>query len=521
MLRDVPVETLRHARRVHYEKLGYTPKLGQRLFDDAVDSGKRFVGYFAPPQDGKSYHTAKHIGPYLMIPGTHVWLVGATYQDAAKEFGYLWADLHQIKGVAFRRKYFDIRGGNMHIELKNESWVTVISAENPENLRREQLDVVVLCEASKLNENLYDRYVYARIERRGGRVIVPTTHKGFGWVWTDFGVRAMPMLPGSGQWGPWQDVPGGAVRAKTGGDPNPTYDPESWAIQVSYVEEFGDVLHRGEYTPEQIAKARLRLPPPMFAEQFGGEACSYTGLVYPFTPLRHECDPFPIPTHWPIVVGYDHGAGGGSDPTAILLAAVAPDGTYYWFREIFDTQLRAVAQRATLLRVALGGRVPAMLYRGRDAKQAGRELLDAGFPNSYAPDGSVDARIIRMTALMQEGKWKLFRGCCPNLRREIGEYQWDEKHPGKPKDGNDHALEGAGYATLASVERPAATGVGAEAGETPEARLQRMLRDRLWKGWVAECDRQAQRTGQHAMLRVLDPNPFRASRTDTATLRAV
>ena len=74
----------------------------------------------------------------------------------------------------------------MHIELYNGSWIQVISAENPENLRREQLDVVILAEASKLNENLYDRYLYARVEKRHGIVLVPTTHKGYGWVYDKF-----------------------------------------------------------------------------------------------------------------------------------------------------------------------------------------------------------------------------------------------------------------------------------------------------------------------------------------------
>jgi len=321
----------------------HVPKLGQRLFDEAVDSGKRFCSYFAPPQDGKSFHIARHVGPYLMLPDVHGWVVASTYQDGSKEFGYIYQDLAAL-GIlrAARRKHFDIRGGNMHIELKNGSWIQVISAENPENLRREQLDFVILAEASKLTGNLYDRYLYARVEKRRGKVFVPTTHKGYGWVYEDFRLPSLAVKEKSWAWGSWKD----GQREKIGGEPNPDYDPDYWSCQVSYVPEFGDVFHAGEYAPEVIAKARRRLPVPMFAEQFGGEAASYAGLVYPFDPAVHECDPFEIPRDWTHVVGYDHGAGGGSDPTAITFGSYSPDGTLFWWNELFDTAVHSVTERA-------------------------------------------------------------------------------------------------------------------------------------------------------------------------------
>lgn len=494
---------LANGRKTWYRSLGHTPKLGQQLFDEAVDSGKRFVSLFTPNQDGKSYHIAKAVGAYLLLPEIHIWLVGPTYKDASKEFFYLETDLIAMGVKKQARTWHRNILGDMRIELKNGSWVEVISTENPENLRREQLDVVVLCEASKLPADLYQRMLYSRVERRRGKCLVPTTHKGYGWVWDAFALPSMPVLPRSFTWGPWE----GNRRVPLGGTPNPAYDSEYWSCQVSYVEDYGEVLHTGEYLPEVIAKARVRLPPPMFAEQFGGEAASYAGLVYPFDPTRHECEPFDIPRDWTHVVGYDHGAGGGSDPTAILLGSYAPDGTLYFWREIYDTESRAVSARAGMLKMALDGR-EATIMRGRDAKQIGKELSEAGLPSGYPHEADIGARLIRMTSLMQENRWKLLRGRCPNLKRELLAYEWDEARVGKPKDGNDHALEAAGMASLAPVSLPDVSTGLAPMSEDAASLADRILRDRLWGEW--KKDRKAEQEARSGALvdDLFDPDPL-------------
>jgi len=521
-LSDYPPDFLALGRANWYAKLDppYVPKLGQRLMDEAVDAGKRFVSYFAPPQDGKSYHIARSVGSYLMLPDTHLWIVGATYQDASKEYGYLYQDLAGLGLLrTARRKHFDIRGGNMHTELRNGSWVQVISAENPENLRREQLDVVILAEASKLTENLYDRYLYGRVERRRGKVFTGTTHKGYGWIWQDFAVPSFPMKPKSGIWGPWKD----GRREILAGEPNPDYDPDYWSCQVSYVPEFGDVLHTGEYPPEVIEKARRRLPAPMFAEQFGGEAASYAGLVYPFDPTVHECEPFEIPRDWTHVVGYDHGAGGGSDPTVIVFGSYSPrtalftrqDGglafsqgeTLYWWGEIFDTEVHSIRQRAGYIKSKLNGR-NAIIMRGRDQKQVAKELLDEGLFSSYSTDPEVTARIIRMTELLQTRKMKFMRGRVPNGKREILAYEWDEKNPGKPIDRNDHWLEAAGYASLAPVDIPEATVPDENLGETIEQRVERMRTKLVWGEWQKERREAEDRATGRSLESIFEPNPL-------------
>ena len=508
MLADISRADLAYARSVWYRQLDYHPKLGQRLLDEAVDSGKRFCGYFTPPQDGKSFGIAKHAGGYLIVPETHIWIVAPKYEDGAKEFMYLYDDLAVTRQLGSAlRKHHDVRGGNMCVELRNKSWVQVVSiSEGSDNLRKEQVDVVIFAEASKLPANPLPG-MFSRLEKRRGLAFWPSTHKGYGWMWDEVAVRSMPVKPKTGAWGPWEH----GRREILHGETNPDYDPEYWSCQVSYVPEFGNVLHQGAqdtgFTHEQIARARLRLPPPMFAEQFGGEAASYQGLVYPFDPTKHECDPFDIPRDWTHIVGYDHGAGGGSDPTAILLGSYSPDGTLYFWREIYDTEIRAVSARAGMLRTALSGR-SATIMRGRDAKQVAKELSDAGFASSYPRESEISARLIRMTSLMQENRWKVFRGRCPNLKREILAYEWDEKNPGKPKDGNDHALEAAGMASLAPVALPDASTGRVPLSEDADTLSDRILRDRVWGDWKKEQQAEAEARRWADADDLLNPNPL-------------
>lgn len=509
LLADQPPDLVRAARENYYEALGHVPKLAQRMLDNAVDAGYRHIGLFTPPQDGKSYHIAKHVGAFWVFPGTHIWIVAPTYEDGSKEFGYIygdWARLGLLRTA--RSKHFDTRGGNMRVELKNESWVQVITAKDQENLRREQLDVVVYAEASKLDENLHNRYVYSRVEKRRGKTYYPTTHKGYGWVYTDVRCRSLPVKDRSWTWGPWRrDPEGGMSRERIGGEANPDYDPAYWSVQVSYVPDFGEVLHEGEYSAETISQAKARLLPQFFAEQFGGEACSYAGLVYPFDPAWHECDVFPIPDSWSHVVGYDHGAGGGADPTAVIFGSYAPDGTLYVWHEIYGHAQQSIAAYASMIRIVLRGKVPQFIMRGRDAKQVGTEMLQAGMNTMFPVETTIEARVVRLGQLFMLRKIKILRGRCPNLKRELLNYEWDDKRIAKVREyQSDHALEALGYLSLAPVSLPVGPMPNAYGEHLSLADRQR--RDLLWGEYRKARTEEAEQAEYRRFMRMVDPDPL-------------
>lgn len=426
-----------------YAALGYTPRLSQRLLDSAADSGKRFLGYFAMPRAGKSFGAAKHVGPSLLLPDYHIWIVAPNYQLGSKEFSYIHTDLAELDLLKHASSiHTDTRGGDMFISFPWGSFLQVVSADNPSSLRAEELDALILAEASALKPEIFERHLLARVEKRHGKVLVPTTPKGYNWVYEKFRVPSLEKI--QFEYGEWKD----GIRERLGGEPNPQYDPLFWSIVVSATEEYGDVLETGVYEPDTIQRARKLMPPEIFREQFGGDFSSYAGLIYHFDPAFHECEPFPIPDHWTHIVGYDAGA---NDPTAIMFGSYDPKGTLYWWGEIYTKGLSA-AEYAALLKRMLGEKRPSAIMIDPSAAQVRIELSKCGVITSTPQHRQIEARITRMTALMRGHQFKVLKGTCPNFVRELYSWEWDENIPGKPRNGqSEHALDAAGYASLATV----------------------------------------------------------------------
>ena len=348
--------------------------------DEAADNGKRFLALFAFPQFGKSYGAARHVEIDLLKPDNHGWIVAPKYEMGSKEFGYIYQDFLNTDVLKLAsKKSFDIRGGNMLIEFPWGSWVKVVSADNPDSLRMEQLDWVILSEASALPRNIYERYLYARVELRKGRVLVPTTPSGYNWVYDAFRIPSLPTL--GYEYGPWD----ANIRLRLGGTPNPRYDESYWSAVVSAVPDCGDILEPGVHNQEAIDRARRLLPHQTFVEQFGGDFASYAGLIYHFDPIEHQIEPFAIPENWTHVVGWDHGA---DNPTAILFGSWAPDGTIYWWDEIYTAGLSA-CEYAALVHGKLGEKAPTAIVIDSSAKQVRIELLRVGMTTTTPYDKQI------------------------------------------------------------------------------------------------------------------------------------
>jgi hypothetical protein len=245
------------------------------------------------------------------------------------------------------------------------------------------------------------------------------------------------------------------------------------------VPEYGDILEPGIYDAETIARARRTMPLPFFKEQFGGDFSSYAGLIYPWDPRTMLVDRFPIPEDWIHVVGWDHGTR-DINPTAVMLGSYSPKGVLYWWGEVYEGQ-KSVKDYYRKLHHRLQGthstKVLRALSTDPSANQVRIELAAMGVVSTYPVEKHIDARIIRTTQMMLDGKWKILKGTCPNLEREVNSWEWDEKNPGKPRPGQQcHALDATGYAVLIPVfQEGSVPNPLAPEGESPETQ-------RLWKG---------------------------------------
>ena len=438
------------SRAAWYKELNYTPRLWQQLADEAGDAGQRYLAAFSFPRGGKSWWAARHVEPLILMPNTHGWIVGPTYPLGSKEFGYILTDFAETgwlgKAKSVRN---DVRGGNMSIRFPWGSFVEVVSADNPTSLRAEELDWLILAEASALSPEIYHRHLYARTEKRKARVLIPTTPKGYNWIYDVFRTPALKNLPDK-EFGPWV----GNQRELVGKEPNPRYDPLFWSKIISAVPDFGELLETSVYDADTIERARRTLPAPIFAEQFGGDFASYAGRIYPFDSIEHICDPFKVPDDWTHVVGWDHGA---DNPTAIMFGSYSPEGILYWWGEIYKSG-HSAGEFAGMMRAMMGMKAISALSIDPSAKQVRIELARYGITTNTPADRQIEARIIRMTSLMREHKFKVLRGQCPNFVQELITWEWDDEAPvTKPRPRprqRCHALDAAGYASLMTVGMP-------------------------------------------------------------------
>lgn len=473
------------SREKWYYDLEYTPRRGQQALDDAAAAGHRFLGLFAFPRAGKSYGAARHVEPLLLNHDCHGWIVAPTYELGSKEFGYIWNDMLKLGFLQMASsRHFDKRGGNMTIEWPWGSFVKVVSADNPMSLRAEELDWLILAEASALTQDIFYQHLFARVEKRKGRVLIPTTPKGFNWVYETF--RVPSLKPGH------KDLFGRG---------NPKYDSAFWSAVVSSVPEYGDILEPGIYEDETIERARRTMPLPFFKEQFGGDFSSYAGAIYPWDPRTMLVDSFKIPDDWTHVIGWDHGTR-DINPTAVMLGSYDRTGCLYWWGEIYEGQksVRDYWQKAYR---TLGMKRQRFLSTDPSANQVRIELSQLGIPSTYPQEKHIDARIIRTTQMMLDGKWKILRGRCPNLEREVNSWEWDEKNPGKPRPGQPcHALDATGYAVLIPVtHEDSLVDPLAPEGESRETQ-------RFWKGVRKRFHEQEEAQKSTELDDAINFNPF-------------
>lgn len=282
-----------------FEKLNYKPWPTQKEFHD---SDARWKGLFAGSRFGKSMCAARDVLVDILKPNTRGWIVGNSYDQPSKEFRYIYSDLVITLGFKPSKEHnakYSVPGPQSLI-FPWGSEVYTKSQDVPESLLGEEIDWLILSEASRLNEKIYDMYLRARLGSRKGRVLIPTTPHGYNWVYKRFYIPAV------------ED------------------GKQYWAKIVS-------VLENLEFPRDEYERAKNELPEEIFEEQYNGKFVAYTGLVYKrFSRQEHIIDPFEIPKHWVKYMAIDPHP---QTPCAGLWLAVDEHGACYLYDEMFIPDL--------------------------------------------------------------------------------------------------------------------------------------------------------------------------------------
>ena len=302
---EISPEVLVQMKMNLFERMGYEiyhPEV--RRMHECTSKLKVSV---APRRTTKSYSAAHDVLMDCLLPEKRIWIVGPNYGLAEKEF----AVIH--KKLVLEREKLNLpkpvvcqtnaRAGQLYIKFP---WGTIVegkSADNPNSLLGEAVDVAIYSESGQLPRQIREKYVYPTLNTTGGREIVCTTpEEGAEWVYEQW------LL---GQEGKDKDI---VDSFQWDGHANPLYDWEQF----------------------ETAKKTYGENHPVFREQFLGEWVFYGGKVYPmFNEEDHVIPPFKIPASWPRIRGLDFGH---RDPFVCLWCAVGPQGELYLYREYYKRE---------------------------------------------------------------------------------------------------------------------------------------------------------------------------------------
>ena len=455
-------------QRALYEAIGYRsnhPETDRFLYN----WDQRLHCVICPRRASKSFSAAKKALPIILgreiLPDgsgpkpTRTWIVGPTYELAEREFHYIWDDLMRVGPALGWPKPILARdskkGGDLYIQTAWGSTVVGKSADKPQSLLGQEIDLLLMSEAATMPADVWHRYLEPTLSTTRGYALFPTTPDA-GAIWLhELWLRGLEGHKDIASY-TWP-VSG-----------NPTYPMEEFESKRAY------------YGADH----------PAFREQYLGEWTFYEGTVYghDFEASRNLIDPFEIPREWRRIRSIDFGY---RDPFCCLWFAVAEDsqrlqtgkGDLLLYREYYHPQ-RAMAQHAQAIREL--SKDEQILYTVADSseQQSIEDLRRLGVP---AIDANRDRRAGRMLVgdYFRDGRLKFFRGTCPNTVRELQFYRWDrDKDKEGAKEltvGNDHAMDALRYAIM-SRPAPRAPRYRSSVGTFGHEMLQRQLeRDRgIW-----------------------------------------
>lgn len=128
------------------------------------------------------------------LEGKRAWWVAPTYPVAQVAWRELRYASRQIPGV-------DISESERRISYPTGGWVQVRSADNPDSLRGDGLDLVVIDEAAFVSEEAWSEALRPALADRRGKALIISTPKGRNWFWRAY---QMGQDPSQGEWRSWQ-----------------------------------------------------------------------------------------------------------------------------------------------------------------------------------------------------------------------------------------------------------------------------------------------------------------------------
>ena len=260
-----------------FDFIDYVPHQGQlRLHNppngefDYKDNpeGDRFIVACCGRRWGKSHSAAKEAEIVLSKPDKHVWIIAPNYGTSEKIFRIIWQDMIIDQNMPTIRKSLK----EQFIQFEWGSFVAGKSAEHPDSLIGEGLDLAIIDEAAKIQRKVWDAYLRPTLSDRKGRAIFISTPDGFGQFWEMYLRGAKEK-----QWY--------------------SFNSPSWENEYAFPEGEDDM---------DLIEARSNLSKEVFEQEYGAKFTSLAGRVFPFDENK-DVGLFPFIPNSPVFCSMDFG----------------------------------------------------------------------------------------------------------------------------------------------------------------------------------------------------------------------
>ena len=231
-------------KRDWFKFMGYEPHRGQSLLHFPKKKSSRFFVIVCGRGYGKTFASAKEASFVASLPNKKVALVGLSYKKSKLLFDEIWRTMV----LPNKNDIVKCSEKDQYVRFKWGSTIEGLSADNPDSLVGDEYDLVILDEAAKMKQEIWDMYISPAVGRRNGKAIFITTPQGFNWIYDKYLLGKTDLM--------WE-----------------SHTAPAWENHFAYPD--------GEKNPVIIERKR-NMSKEVFDQEYGAKFTSFAGRVYPF-----------------------------------------------------------------------------------------------------------------------------------------------------------------------------------------------------------------------------------------------
>ena len=260
--------SLKKYKEKWFNFMDYKPHYGQSKLHFPEKDTARFFVMVCGRRFGKTTASAMEATFYASQPNKRIWLVGLSYDKADLMFREIWKKMvighpNDIDRASEKERYIRFKWGTV-VEAK--------SADNPDSLVGEGLDLLIIDEAAKVKRKIWDMYLSPTLSDRKGKGIFITTPEGFNWIYDLYLLGQEDDL--------WE-----------------SHQAPSWDNHFAFPNGKSDQF---------LLERKRNMDREVYDQEYGAKFTSFAGRVYPF---ERELDvgDYPYNPNFPTFCSIDFG----------------------------------------------------------------------------------------------------------------------------------------------------------------------------------------------------------------------